>query len=83
LLLLSEREGKIAGALMPFAAKDFPRNTATIFNMTDCPLFSPPVALKHADLSIAPIPVSAAHRNAFGLNEMTPSEFAVRVRLTT
>ena len=28
-----------------------------------------PVALKHADLSIAPIPVSAANRNAFGLND--------------
>ena len=30
-----------------------------------------PVALKYADLSIAPIPVSAANRNAFGLNDKT------------
>ena len=40
LLLLSERDGKIGGALMPFAAKDFPKNTATIFNITDFPVFA-------------------------------------------
>ena len=40
LLLLSERDGKIAGALMPFASKDFPKNTATIFNITDFPVFA-------------------------------------------
>lgn len=59
LLLLSERDGKIAGALMPFASKDFPKNTATVFNMTDFPVFA------QIDGERLQIPAKSNHRVAY------------------
>lgn len=40
LLILSEKQGRCHAALLPFAQKDFPENTATFFNLTSFPVFS-------------------------------------------
>lgn len=40
LLILSEKQGHCHAALLPFAQKDFPENTATFFNLTSFPVFS-------------------------------------------
>jgi|GEM_PF-2690639 len=76
LLLLSERDGKIAGALMPFASKDFPKNTATIFNMTDFPVFA------EIDGERLQIPAKSNHRVAYKYvyaeKEALTTKFAVQ-----
>jgi hypothetical protein len=76
LLLLSERDGKIAGALMPFASKDFPKNTATIFNMTDFPVFA------QIDGERLQIPAKNNHRVAYKYvyaeKEALTTKFAVQ-----
>jgi hypothetical protein len=40
LLLLSEKKGRYQAALLPFAQKDFPKNTVTIMNLTDFPVMA-------------------------------------------
>jgi len=40
LLLLSEKKGSYQAALLPFAQKDFPKNTVTIINLTDFPVMA-------------------------------------------
>ncbi|MFT6235014.1 MAG: hypothetical protein ACJAU9_000083 [Lentimonas sp.] len=76
MLLLSERDGKIAGALMPFASKDFPKNTATVFNMTDFPVFA------QIDGERLQIPAKSNHRVAYEYiyaeKEALTTKFAVQ-----
>lgn len=40
LLILSEQENKYRAAVLPFAQKNFPDNTATIFNLTKSPVLA-------------------------------------------
>lgn len=40
LLILSKKKGHYQAALLPFAQKDFPENTATFFNLTSFPVFA-------------------------------------------
>ena len=76
LLLLSERDGRVAGALMPFASKDFPKNTATVFNMTDFPVFA------QIDGERLQIPAKSNHRVAYKYiyaeKEALTTKFAVQ-----
>tara|TARA_B110000093_G_scaffold44812_1_gene47874 strand:- start:82 stop:879 length:798 start_codon:yes stop_codon:yes gene_type:complete len=76
LLLLSERDGKIGGALMPFATKDFPRNTATIFNITNFPVFA------QIDGERLQIPAKSNHRveykYVYAEKEALTTKFAVQ-----
>jgi len=78
LLLLSERDGKIAGVLMPFASKEFPRNTATIFNITDFPVFA------QIDGEQLQIPAKSNHRvkykYAYAEKEALTTKFAVQYK---
>lgn len=40
LLILTEQEGRFRAALLPFAQKDFPENTATFFNLSSFPVYA-------------------------------------------
>jgi len=75
LLILSEQENKYRAAVLPFAQKNFPDNTATIFNLTKSPVVA------HIDGETQEIKAKARYQvpyeYAYAKKESLRTKFAV------